>query len=289
MYESDDYELVDFGAGRKLERFGPYLLDRPSPAAAGQLRQRPELWAEAAARYDRPGREAGRWTLVRPIERPWHVHFGPLALELKLTEAGHLGVFPEHAAQWDWLDGVVRRAVPSGPLKVLNLFAYTGASTLVAAAAGAEVVHVDAAAGVVAWARRNAQTCNLDRLPIRWIIEDVVQFVRREQKRGSRYDAVILDPPAYGHGPRGQTWKLTRHLDALLSACLELCRQRRRFLLLTCHSGPLARAGELLAYTIARQPGLRAEGELTTLDMGLDSSAGRRLHCGAAVRWCAKA
>lgn len=276
------YQLLDFGGGRKLERYGPHVLDRPSPSAARQTRQHPELWAEAAARYDR---EPGRWTCARPIE-PWQVCFGSMALELKLTDSGQLGVFPEQADNWQWIDAVVHRALAEGgQMKVLNLFAYTGAGTLAAAAAGAEVVHVDSAAGIVAWARRNAHLCNLDSLPIRWIIEDVVQFVRRERDRGNCYDAVILDPPAYGRGPRGQTWKLQSHLDDLLSMCLELCRGREQFLLLTCHSGPLGRADALLKSMVAQQPRLRAEGELTSGDMWLVSLAGRRLHCGAAVRW----
>jgi 23S rRNA (cytosine1962-C5)-methyltransferase len=289
MYASDEYQLLDFGSGRKLERFGPYILDRPSPAAAAQPCHDPDVWSQAHARFDRTGGAGGSWTSTAPITQPWHVHFGPLALELKLTDAAQLGVFPEQAANWQWLDAVVRRMARQSPPKVLNLFAYTGASTLAAAAAGAEVVHVDAAPGVVAWARRNAQTCNLDRLPIRWITEDVLKFVRREQRRGNRYDAVILDPPAYGHGPRGQSWKLESHLDELLSLCLELCRGPRQFLLLTCHSPPLSRGCELLEYVIARHPRLRAAGELTGVDMWLDSAHGRRLHCGAAVRWCAQA
>jgi 23S rRNA (cytosine1962-C5)-methyltransferase len=240
-----------------------------------------------SARYERCQGEQGRWTCARPIGQPWPVRFGSLVVELKLTDAGQVGVFPEQAANWQWIDGAVRRAIEHcGQAKVLNLFAYTGASTLAAAAAGAEVAHVDAAAGVVAWARRNAQSCNLNSVPVRWIIEDVVEFVRREHVRGNRYDAIILDPPAYGHGPKGQSWKLDSHLDDLLTLCLELCHGHEQFLLLTCHSGQLGRAGELLKYAIAQRPQLRSEGELTSGDMWLDSSVGRRLHCGAAVRWC---
>lgn len=282
MFASEPYELLDFGAGRKLERFGPYLLDRPSPAAAGAVRRRGELWEQAAARYDRGDGRGGSWTCARAIDNPWHVNFGSSTLELKLTDFGHVGVFPEQASNWQWIADQARRA---GPIKILNLFAYTGASTLAAAAAGAEVVHVDASAGAVAWARRNAGTSNLKNVPIRWIIEDAVKFVRRESKRGNTYDAVILDPPAYGHGPRGESWKLDNHLDELLVTSLDLCRPQARFLLLTCHSGPLGCASELLDYAAAQKPLLATAGKLSSGDLSLVSLSGERLHCGAAVRW----
>jgi 23S rRNA (cytosine1962-C5)-methyltransferase len=282
MFASDQYELLDFGEGRKLERFGPYVLDRPSAAAERATRQRPHLWTQSSARFERNGSRMGHWSCAQPIDQPWPVNVGSLAVELKLTSSGQLGIFPEQADNWRWIDQQVRHA---GHVKVLNLFAYTGVGTLAAAAAGAEVVHVDAASSAVAWARRNADASKLNRLPIRWIAEDVIKFVGRERKRGNRYDAVILDPPAYGHGPQGQTWKLDSDLDELFSTCLELCRGRTQFLLLTCHSGRLGLASELLNYIVARHPNLYTEGTLYSGDMSLVSLAGRRLHCGAVVRW----
>jgi 23S rRNA (cytosine1962-C5)-methyltransferase len=210
------------------------------------------------------------------------MRFGALVLELKLTDSGQVGVFPEQADNWSWIAGQVGQV---GRIKVLNLFAYTGGATLAAAAAGAEVVHVDGAASAVAWARRNAAASGLDHLPIRWIVEDVVKFVGREGKRGNSYDGVILDPPAYGHGPRGQRWKLEDQLDGLLAAALDLCRGQPRFLLVTCHSGRLAQASELLDYAISREPRLAAGDRASGSDLYLVSSAGERLHCGAAVRW----
>jgi 23S rRNA (cytosine1962-C5)-methyltransferase len=283
---TDHYELLDFGAARKLERFGPYLLDRPSPAAGSAERQRPKLWSQAAARYESGDDRAGRWTCAQPLDDAWTIACEPLELELKLTDSGQLGVFPEQAANWQWIADQVRRAVAAGaPPKVLNLFAYTGASTLAAAAAGAQVVHVDAAAGIVDWARRNARHSGLAERPIRWIVEDAAKFVRRELARGNRYDAVILDPPAYGHGPKGESWQLDRDLDALVDGCLELCGGREQFLLLSCHSGPLGRADELRDYLTKRAPHLAESGTLENGQMWLETATGRRLHAGAAVRF----
>ncbi|MEX0978866.1 MAG: class I SAM-dependent methyltransferase [Pirellulales bacterium] len=282
MSASNPYELLDFGAGRKLERFGPYVLDRPSPAAEAAVRQLPHLWDQADARFERDGTPLGRWVCVEPIDDAWQVNFDLLHLELKLTDSGQVGVFPEQAANWRWIADEARRV---GPIKVLNLFAYTGASTLAAAAAGAAVVHVDASSSAVARARRNAVTSNLKDLPIRWMIEDVLKFVRREVNRGNDYDALILDPPAYGHGPRGQSWQLDSHLDELLANCFKLCRGQERFLLLTCHSGRLGKARELLKYAAAQKPRLATTGRLCSSDLCLVSSAGQRLHCGATVWW----
>lgn len=283
MFAPDQYQLLDFGAGRKLEQFGSYVLDRPSPAAEGAAERSPALWSAAHARFDRA--EQGSWTLNGTLEQPWRATLGEKVFELKLTDFGHLGIFPEQADHWDWIARHVRTA--ERPLKVLNLFAYTGGSTLAAAAAGAEVVHVDAAANVVAWARRNAELSGLADAPIRWITEDASKFVGRELKRGNHYDAVILDPPGYGHGPKGETWKLEEDLDGLLAACLELTAGSRQFVLLTCHSGELAHAAPLLKHIVTHCPGLRDEGRMTAADMLLTSAAGERLHSGAGVRWSA--
>jgi 23S rRNA (cytosine1962-C5)-methyltransferase len=285
MFATDQYQLLDFGSGRKLERFGRYLLDRPAAAAEATPKRQAELWPQADARYDRNPAQPGRWSCARVIDPAWSVRHDDLTFELKLTEFGHLGLFAEQVENWDWIARQVRAA--ARPIRVMNLFAHTGASTLAAAAAGAEVTHVDAAANVVAWARRNAQASRLDDKPIHWIAEDAVKFVRRELKRGHGYDAVILDPPSYGHGPHGETWKLDEHLGFLLTKCLELTAKNPRFLLLTCHSGDLAFAAPLLKYTIAQRPDLREAGQLSSHDLCLISAAGERLHCGAAVRWSA--
>lgn len=282
MFTRDVHQLLDFGGGRKLERFGSYVLNRPSPAAEGFAQEQPELWPQADARYDRGAERRGDWRCAKPIADRWPADFGEFTLELKLTEFGHLGLFAEQVENWRWIYEQVRRA---GAIKVLNLFAYTGGSTLAAASAGAEVVHVDAAEGVVAWARRNAEASGLADKPIRWIHEDAAKFVARELKRGNRYHAVILDPPAFGHGPRGQNWKLDTDLAELLEMCCALCSDQRQFLLLTCHSGDLAQSGRLRSYASQHQPGLLESGKLSSANMNLASLTGRKLHSGAALRW----
>lgn len=299
-FASPDYELIDFGGGRKLERFGPFSLDRPAPAAQNVARRQSAQWPRADARYERHPGQRGRWLFgTRPIREPWAIAWGPLRLELKLTEFGHLGLFPEQAGNWAWTARQVRAA--ERPLKVLNLFAYTGASTLAAAAAGAAVTHVDAAANVVAWARRNAELSGLGDAPIRWIADDALKFARREWKRGVQYDAVILDPPGYGHGPKGESWKLAEHLAELWSVCLQLTRGRPAFLLASCHSEPWT-SGAALAEHLARQsPSLPGAERFAGCEMTIASRAGeklrhdKRLHparplsCGVAARWSAAA
>ncbi len=234
MFSSDQYELLDIGDGRRLERFGQYILDRPAPAALGAVCQRAALWKQANARFDRHTAASGVWTRRSHMPTSWQIRHGSMVFELKCTDSGAIGVYPEQAMNWDWL--ARRVGCASSRLKVLNLFAYSGGSTLAAAAAGAEVVHVDAARSVVNWARRNAELAGLKTAPIRWIVEDARRFAEREVRRGAQYDAVILDPPTYGHGPKSQPWKLTEHLNGLLSTVSALTQQRRAFILLTCHA-----------------------------------------------------
>ena len=282
LFAADQYQLIDFGAGRKLERFGAYVLDRPAPSAVGATRRDPERWESADARFERDDAQ-GRWVFSRTVAPAWPIRCGYIAFDLKFGKFGQVGLFPEQASNWHWIAEQVCAA--GQPCKVLNLFAYTGGSTLAAAAAGAEVTHVDAASGVVNWARHNAAASDLADAPIRWIADDAIKFARRELKRGNRYDAVILDPPGYGHGPGGEVWKLVDNLGELMDLCLKLTAVGRQFLLLTCHSGDLATASGLLKGVLQRTPQLRDNGSLEASDLFLPSVAGGRLHCGAAVRW----
>jgi 23S rRNA (cytosine1962-C5)-methyltransferase len=288
-------ELLDFGGGRKLERFGEVIVDRPCPAAEGAARARPELWREAVGRYDGVRAGDGTWS---PNPKLWvpddwsFVHAAEsdraeFRMQLEALPSGQVGVFPEQGESWDWIARQVRRAKPQAEdergLRILNLFGYTGASTLAAAVAGAEVVHIDAAQNIVDRARQNAELSELADRPVRWIAEDVLKFCRREVKRGNRYDAVILDPPSYGHGPKGEVWKIEHDLLPLLKLCGELTSESRAFVLVTCHSPGLGPA-ELSAYLSegifgnCGQP--PATGELC-----LKTADGRRLPSGVYARW----
>jgi len=231
--EHDQYELIDFGRGRRLERFGAILLDRPWPAVERHEPNRPEDWERADARFEGPRAGRGRWVARRTLPETWTIELASLRFQLKPTPWGQVGVFPEQRANWQWIarqfGAQAHAGVPAGAagpaeseprrLRLLNLFAYTGGSTLAAAAQGAEVVHVDAAANIVAWARRNAALSALEEHPIRWIVEDAQKFVRRELRRGNQYDGVILDPPSYGHGAHGEVWRTATVRTARSGVC----------------------------------------------------------------------
>ncbi|HEY2883246.1 MAG TPA: class I SAM-dependent methyltransferase [Pirellulales bacterium] len=307
MWEQNQYELLDFGAGRKLERFGGVLLDRPAPAAAGASPADASLWKQVDARFElaptpQAGAARGNWIVQREVPTPWTIDHGSFTCELKPTDFGHVGLFPEQAANWDWIAARIGDGNKQEPrehnasesssvssseqigeqIKVLNLFAYTGASTLAAAAAGASVTHVDSAKNVVAWARRNAALSNLATASVRWIAEDAVKFVRRELKRGQKYDALILDPPSYGHGPAGEVWKIELHLTELLSLCRELLAPQPRFVLLSAHApdfDPPALTEHLIRAGYDHRPG-----EIEADEIFITARDGRRLQSGAMAR-----
>ena len=278
MFTPDQYQLIDFGDGRRLERFAAVTLDRPCPVAEGIQQGDLDLWQRADGRFEKTGNDQGHWTANGELPERWNVSHGAVTFELKCTPVAHLGVFPEQTDNWDWIARQVQAV--GEPVSVLNLFAYTGGSTLAALAAGAEVVHVDAARNTVAWARRNAELSGMADRPVRWIAEDAVKFAKRELKRGNRYNAVILDPPSYGHGTRGEVWRLAKHLPRLLQLCGELTAGRRRFVLLTCHT---------LGFDPQRLKTMTAEalgdGSLTAGRLTLRSVTGRELPSGAVVRW----
>lgn len=399
MFNSDNYELIDFGAGRRLERFAGRVIDRPCPAAERFRKATPERWEEVDARFEREGKGDGDgWTLYSEMPEAWTIHHGPFQMELRRSPVGHLGVFPEQASNWDWIAKQILNATETAgdsspsPMKILNLFAYTGGSTLAAAAAGVvagstkatiasgvrsagiknaatglkngtieagnvvggigkaalgvgkiaggakkgvtglqnvadglkdiasgaskaahgikaattnakvtaagvkktitgaklskdakavEVVHVDAAANTVARGKRNAELSGLKDAPIRWIAEDAMKFVRRELKRGNGYDAIILDPPSYGHGRKGEIWQVEKDLPELLAICAELTADRRRFILLTCHTPGFdtRRLSAMLRETVADP-----RAKITASPLGIRASSGRTLPGGVVVR-----
>jgi 23S rRNA (cytosine1962-C5)-methyltransferase len=266
------HELLDAGEGRRLERFGARIVDRPAPAATG-LRRHPIAWDEADLRFER---ERGWEARGAPIE-PWPVETEGLTLELRPTEAGQVGWFPEHAALWPWLRG----AIADRPgAEVLHLFGYTGATSLVLARAGARVTHVDGSRPTVAWARRNAELSRLADAPIRWIVDDAETFLRREARRGRRYEGILLDPPSYGHGPAGRRWELESGIDDLLEASLAVA-EGRAFILLTAHTPGWdgARLSQALERSSDRRMGRLDSGELR-----LDAPSGAVLSLGSFAR-----
>ncbi|MFT7649977.1 MAG: 23S rRNA (cytosine1962-C5)-methyltransferase [Candidatus Poriferisodalaceae bacterium] len=287
MFESSEYELVDFGAGRKLERFGAQLLDRRSPAADGVAIADPGLWGSTTARFDLAQSGKGQWNKGLP---PWSVAHGDIQLIMQLAESGNVGTFPEQAGNWDWIAEQVthcQNSLPSRRPRVLNLFAYTGGASLAAAIAGAEVTHVDSSGPTVAWAKRNAEASGLADAPIRWLVEDAMKFVARECRRGNYYDGIIADPPTYGHGPKGRPFKFRQHLGVLMESCAELLAgPTDRFLLFSCHApgfGPTD-ATSAVSSVLPDSGGARVTG----LPLVLESRDGRRLDAGVAARWSAQ-
>ena len=262
---ADGHELLDAGDGRRLERFGNRVVDRPAPGASDAA-VRPATWVNADLRF-----EPGGW--IGSAE-PWTVTLEGLTFELRPTASGQIGIFPEQATNWRWLTEHVRTAAT-----VLNLFAYTGGSTLAAAAAGATVVHVDSVRSAVAWARRNAELSRLADRPIRWLVDDSEAFVRREARRGHRYEGVILDPPSFGHGRGGQAWRLEERLDGLLDACRAIAAPKA-FVLLTAHAEGIDTSW--LADRLRDAFG--EHGEIETLELELVASSGAPLWLGSCAR-----
>lgn len=280
-FEPTDYALIDFGQGRKLESFGDFLLDRPSPPADSARRANPAAWSADRLEYQRVGSTAGDWKSRRQFPPMWGVRVGPIRLRIKPTQFGHVGFFPEHLRHWGWLQAIQQGS--HRPLRILHLFAYTGATTLFLATTGAEVTHVDAARNVVNWARQNGSDSGLEKAAIRWINDDARKFVRRELKRGARYDGVILDPPNYGHGAQGQVWRIEKHLPPLLKGLRELVAGPQGFWLLTCHSPGFD--ATRLRHCLTHEAELSPEGELESGPMTLTTADGRALPSGYFARW----
>lgn len=276
-----DYELVDVGGGARLERFGERLVDRPAPGALGG-RGDPAPWAAADLRFERDRGWAGDGVAAGP----WSIGIGGLILELRATDAGQVGLFPEHAAMLPWLrDRVASRLRGAGDggaaPAVLHLFAYTGLATVAMAGAGAAVTHVDAARPTVAWARQNAERSGLAGRPIRWIVDDAVAFAEREVRRGHRYAGLVLDPPTYGHGPGRGAWRIDAGLGSLLGVGAQLL-DRDGFVLLTAHTAGFDE--DRLAHELTRSLGRRGTDEVEAGQLALETADGRRLELGAFAR-----
>lgn len=277
-----DYELIDAGGGEKLELWGDYILRRPDPQAIWPPLRGSKEWGRAHARYHRSSKGGGKWEFRKDLPERWTVCYDGLSFYVQLTGFKHTGVFPEQAVNWDWLKGKIESSKES--VDVLNLFAYTGASTAAAAAAGAAVCHVDAAKGMVARAKENAGLSGLGGANIRYITDDVIKFVQREKRRERKYDAVIMDPPSYGRGPGGEKWKLEDELYGLIELCMEVLSKKPLFFLVNSYTTGLSPSvvGNLLRMTLCKRYG----GTVSADEIGLPvASSGLVLPCGSTGRW----
>jgi len=284
MWISDgwkDYELIDCGGGEKLERWGSQVLLRPDPQAIWKTERRDRRWKTPDASYRRSASGGGAWSRNNLPEK-WEVTYRDLRFQVKLMNFKHTGLFPEQAANWDFIRETIQAA--GRAVNVLNLFAYTGGATVAAAAAGAGVCHVDAAKGMVAWGRENAKLSGLEDRPIRWIVDDCAKFVEREIRRGRKYDAIIMDPPSYGRGPSGEVWKLEDDLFDFVQLCTGVLSEDPLFVLINSYTTGLAPS--VLTYLLETLITRRWGGHTESGELGLPVTAsGLVLPCGAAGRW----
>ena len=284
----NDYEVIDCSKGENLERWGDYLLVRPDPQVIWDTPKKENGWRKMNGHYHRSSKGGGEWEFFQ-LPKEWTIQYSlpinkKLTFHLKPFSFKHTGLFPEQAANWNWFSQLIADAVSKGrQVKVLNLFAYTGGATLAAAAAGASVTHVDASKGMVTWAKENAISSGLKDAPIRWLVDDCVKFVEREIRRGNHYDAIIMDPPSYGRGPKGEIWKIEESVYPLIQLCSQILTDNPLFFLINSYTTGLQPA--VLSYMISTVLGT-ANGTVTASEIGLPvSSNGLVLPCGASGRY----
>lgn len=277
-----DYELIDTSSGERLERWDDAVLIRPDPQIIWSPPKKNTLWHKANARYLRSSSGGGHWEKIRPLPPVWNIHYGSLTFRVKMMGFKHTGIFPEQAVNWEF---AVKKIKDAGrPVSVLNLFGYTGAATLACLSAGAAVCHVDASKGMVAWAKENAEESGLAGRQVRWLVDDCGKFVKREQHRGHMYDAIIMDPPSYGRGPKGETWKLEEQLYALVQMCMPVLSPHPLFFMLNSYSTGLSPAvmEYMLGLTVMRKFG----GKISSDEIGLPvTETGLVLPCGSTAIW----
>ena len=278
-----DYEILDTSKGEKLERWGDYLLVRPDPQVIWNTPKVHPGWKKKNGHYHRSKKGGGEWEFFHLPEQ-WSIHYKDLTFHLKPFSFKHTGLFPEQAANWDWFSDKIQNA--GRPVKVLNLFAYTGGATLAAAKAGASVTHVDASKGMVTWAKENAAASGLKDAPIRGLVDDCVKFVQREIRRGNHYDAIIMDPPSYGRGPKGEIWKIEESIHPFIQLCVSLLSDHPLFFLVNSYTTGLAPA--VLTYMLCTEL-KKFSGCVESQEIGLPvTSTGLVLPCGASGRWEAR-
>ncbi len=283
-----DYEVIDAGSGEKLERWGDKILLRPDPQAIWPAERRHPAWQKIDGIYHRSSEGGGEWEFRTKMPERWAVAYGDLKFKIKPLGFKHTGLFPEQAVNWDWMRSVLSDAMAAEPERqqpnVLNLFAYTGGATVACAAAGASVAHVDAAKGMVNWAGENLELSGLTNSRVRFLVDDCLKFVQREERRGRKYDAVLMDPPSYGRGPGGEMWKLEEKLFELVSACMGILSDKPLFFLINSYTTGLQPLvlENMLKMTVVKKFGGHAE----AAEVGLPITAtGLTLPCGASGRW----
>ena len=283
-----DYEVIDCSKGEKLERWGEYLLVRPDPQVIWDTPRTDERWKKKNGHYHRSSKGGGEWEFFH-LPQEWSIRYQPLSLTFRLKPFSfkHTGLFPEQAVNWEWFSSIIkdtRTQTPDKPFKVLNLFAYTGGATLAAAAAGASVTHVDASKGMVSWAKENAAASGLSDAPIRWLVDDCVKFVEREIRRGNSYDGIIMDPPSYGRGPKGEIWKIEENIFPFICLAAKLLSKEARFFLVNSYTTGLQPA--VLTYMIHEALVPQFGGHVESSEIGLPvTTSGLVLPCGASGRW----
>lgn len=284
MWSADnwkEYEILDTSGGEKLERWGRYILLRPDPQIIWNTPKKEKEWNQLNGHYHRSSRGGGEWEFF-DLPDEWSISYRDLRFHLKPFSFKHTGLFPEQAVNWDWISDKIQKA--DRPIKILNLFAYTGGATLAAAKAGASVTHVDASKGMVAWAKENAAASGLADAPIRYLVDDCVKFVEREIRRGNTYDGIIMDPPSYGRGPKGEVWKMEENIYPLLEKTALLLHGHSLFFLLNSYTTGLQPA--VLTYLLSTAIVRKLGGRVTSSEIGLPvKSSGLILPCGASGRW----
>lgn len=276
-----DYQVIDCSGKEKLERWGDYTLIRPDPQIIWNTSKSHPGWKHPNAHYHRSSKGGGQWEFF-DLPDQWTISYKELIFQLKPFHFKHTGLFPEQAVNWDWCQEKIRNA--KEPVRVLNLFAYTGGATLAAAQAGASVTHVDASKGMVGWAKENAVSSHLEKASIRWLVDDCVKFVEREIRRQNRYDAIIMDPPSYGRGPKGEIWKIEDSIHSLIHLCSQVLSEKPLFFLINSYTTGLAPA--VLAYLLGTEIGSKWGGQVQAQEIGLPVKESRLiLPCGASGRW----
>ncbi len=274
-----DYELLDASGGERLERWGEIILIRPDPQIVWNTPKTHPLWKKAHARYHRSKSGGGQWEVYRPIPDAWEIGYDTLRFRLKPMGFKHTGLFPEQAVNWDMMGDMIRTA--GRPIRVLNLFGYTGGATLACAKAGASVTHVDASKGMVTWGRENVTASGLADKPIRWLVDDCGKFVAREQRRGNTYDAILMDPPSYGRGPGGEVWKLEEQIYDFVAECVKLLSDDPLFVVINSYTAGLSPS--VMHYILGS---LIKGGTVTADEIGLPvTQSGLVLPCGSTAVW----